>query len=198
MERTARRTGRARTLVVLALGIVFLPTCAGCLGADDDDRAASAPPATAPPPASAPVSPAVPTATALSAAATPVTDLADGRHPAIIRRVDTVRRRLTVDVIQFFIGEEAATAAREDHAPEVPPPNDIWIRNVNTRLRTLPLEPTATIIVNVHGADRTGSTVEDIQISLAQLARVERLGDGVFWLTLAKGRVTRVAEQYLP
>jgi hypothetical protein len=66
-------------------------------------------------------------------------------------RVDPAARAVTVDVIQFLTGDAAARAAAEDGA-EVPPPNDYYIRDASSRLRTLPTAPGAPITVNVHGA----------------------------------------------
>ncbi len=59
--------------------------------------------------------------------------LADGRHATRITRVDPTARRITVDVVQIFFGADAARAAREAGAPEVPPPNGVWLsRNAPT------------------------------------------------------------------
>jgi hypothetical protein len=130
--------------------------------------------------------------------AEPTTDLEDGRYAARITDVDPAARTVTVDVVQLFLGKDAARAAAEDHAAEVPPPNDVWIRNQSSRLRTLSVAPAARITVNVHGADESGSSVKDTSISFDKLAQVRDLASGVFWLTVKDGVVTRVAEQYLP
>jgi cytidylate kinase len=52
--------------------------------------------------------------------------------------------------------------------------------------------------VNVHGAALSGNSTTNISRTLAQLAGVEHLDTGVFWLTLTDGQVTGIAEQYLP
>lgn len=124
--------------------------------------------------------------------------LADGRYPVRIVEVGPPQQRITVDVVQIFFGEDAARAAAEDHAAEVPPPNDVWIRNTNSQLRTLPVRQGAPITVNVHGAAVSGSATRDIPRTLPQLATIDHLSDGVFWVTVSRGEVTRIAEQYLP
>jgi hypothetical protein len=43
-------------------------------------------------------------------------------------KVDAV----TIDVVQFFFGDAATEAARADHATDVPPPNDYWIRRASS------------------------------------------------------------------
>ena len=126
------------------------------------------------------------------------TALADGRHAARITRVDAAGGRITVDVVQLFLGDAAARAAQEDNAEEIPPPNDVWIRNTSRALRTLPVAPAAPITVNVHGAAESGSSTTNIAKTLAELAEIDGIEDGIFWLTVADGQVTRIAEQYLP
>ena len=124
--------------------------------------------------------------------------LADGRYAARLVAVDSHRRLVTVDVVQFFLGKAAATAAAQDHAAEVPPPNDVWIRNTSHKLRALHVTSTAPITVNVMGAAITGSAVKDLHVTLKQLGGFAHLDAGVFWLTVRHGVVTRIAEQYLP
>jgi hypothetical protein len=125
------------------------------------------------------------------------TDLSDGVHVAHVVRVNPGARWATVDVIQFLTGEAATRAAAEDDA-EVPPPNDYYIRNTSSRLRTLSVTSDAPITINVHGAQESGSSTKDIPKTLAQLADIEGLENGVFRLTLQDGQLTRIAEVFLP
>jgi hypothetical protein len=112
--------------------------------------------------------------TATTAGAEPGTSgavlLADGRYPAYVKKVDTVSRTVTIDVIQFFTGAAAAKAASEDKQ-ESPPPNDYYIRNPNKRLRTLPVAQTARITVNVLGSQETGDATKDLPVDLPKLWR---------------------------
>ena len=105
---------------------------------------------------------------------------------------------MTIDVVQLFLGKDAATAAAQDHAPEVPPPNDVWIRNVSHLLRTLPVASGAPITVNVLSSPITGSSTTNLPVTLNRLGQFKDLEMGVFWLTIRRGVVTRIAEQYLP
>jgi len=52
--------------------------------------------------------------------------------------------------------------------------------------------------VNVHGAAESGSSTKNIVKTLAELADIDGLEHGIFWLTVADGQVTRIAAQYLP
>jgi hypothetical protein len=70
----------------------------------------------------------------------PAPVLADGRYDSYIRTVDTNRQRLVVDLVQVFkypVSVDAAIAdgLARDRAQVL----DVWVRNQNPRLRTLPL-----------------------------------------------------------
>ena len=180
----------------LALALLF---GAGC--SSDIEPAAAPGPSGQPSPAPASStsgSATLPSSTPDRTTAGAATDLTDGRHAARIIRVDAARGRVTVDVVQFFLGEAATRAAQEDRAEEIPPPNDVWIRNTSRTLRTLPVASDASITVNVHGAAESGSSTKNIAKTLAELAEIDRLEDGIFWLTVADRQATRIAEQYLP
>jgi hypothetical protein len=125
--------------------------------------------------------------------------LADGRHPAYLKTVDPDRRRITFDVIQFYVGDDAATEAAKDHQ-ESPPPNDYYIRNVNPKLRTLPLRDGATITVNTLAAGYTGSATKNIQVPLDRLKIMLdfRGSSPPFWITVRHDQIVKLAEQYVP
>ena len=124
--------------------------------------------------------------------------LEDGRHPVIIKTVDPARRTVTFDLIQWFEGDAAAKAAAED-GQESPPPNDYYIRNVNPRLRTLPVRADAPITCNTLTAGYTGSATKNVRLPLDRLAIVlPRGGGGLFWITVRHDQVVRIAEQYVP
>jgi hypothetical protein len=178
---------RPRLFAASLLALVAAAGLGGCGGSD------------AP---SAPAAPTATTATPATNAASPTTSepvvLADGRHPVYLKTVDANRRTITLDLIQFFTGEAATKAAAEDNK-ESPPPNDYYIRNVNPRLRTLPVAADAPITVNVLAAQTTGSSTKDVSVTLAKLASYfPNSGTAPFWITVAQGQVTKIAQQYLP
>jgi hypothetical protein len=142
------------------------------------------------------------TAAPASTAGAPTTsepvELADGRHPVYLKSVDPGQQTITFDLIQFFTGDAATKAAAEDNK-ESPPPNDYYIRNVNPRLRTLPVRPDAPITVNVLAAQSTGSTTKDVSVTLAKLASYfPNSGTPPFWITVEQGQATKIAQQFLP
>jgi hypothetical protein len=178
---------RPRLLTASLLALVAAAGLGGCGGSQEP---------------SAPQAPTATTAAPASNAATPTTAepvvLADGRHPVYLKTVDSDGRTITFDLIQFFTGEDATKAAAEDNK-ESPPANDYYIRNVNPRLRTLPVAPDAPITVNVLAAQTTGSSTKDLSVTLEKLAGYfPNSGTPPFWITVAQGQVTKMAQQYLP
>ncbi len=183
--------------------VVLLAACttSGSTGSTGAPTTAASGASTSPPASSS----ASPSAQTSSASASPsgtgsaaATDLEDGRYPAYVVRVDAGKRRVTVDVVQFFTGKAAATAAAGDHSAEVPPPNDYWIRNASKKLRTLTVASGAPVTVNVLSAAESGSATKDTTVTLTKLASYPALEDALFWITVKSGIVTKVAEQYLP
>ena len=130
--------------------------------------------------------------------------LHDGTHEARILTLEAAAGQVTVDVVDLLTGPEAARAAAAAGA-EVPPPNDYYIRNVSSyirnvssRLRTLPVATGAPITVNAHGAAESGSSTENIYLTLPRLAALPHPEKGLFRLTVDYGQLTRIAEIYLP
>jgi germination protein M len=126
------------------------------------------------------------------------TGLADGRYAARVTSVDAGRRLLGVDVVQFFVGSAAAKAAAADHASQVPPPNDYWISNSSKQMCVLPVATSAAITVNVLAAEETGSATTNVAKTLEQLRAYRHVDGALFWVTVSQGRVSRIAEQFLP
>jgi len=173
---------------IAALLILLMTAAVGGCGGDEQPGGAAGTPATT----------AAPTPTTAATATTEPAVLADGRHPAYVKSVDPDRQTITFDLIQFFTGDAATKAAAED-GEESPPPNDYYIRNVNPRLRTLPVRAGAPITVNVLAAQATGSATKDVSVTLAKLASYfPNNGTPPFWITVEQGQVTELAQQYLP
>ena len=178
----------ATALLVASLAVT------GCARSQPDQ----APPPTDQPPAvtTAPA-PKAPAPTTGPTARQPVV-LPDGRHPVRLTSVDPDQHRITFDLIQLYWGDDATREAAKDHQ-ESPPPNDYYIRNINPRLRTLPVRADATIICNTLTAGYTGSVTKDVPVQLYRLAIVlPPTYSPPFWITVRHGQVVRIAEQYVP
>ena len=177
---------RVRQLGVVALVVLMTTAVGGCGGSDQTNGAGGTPATT------------IPATTAGAPTTSEPVVLADGRHPVYIKTVDPDQQTITFDLIQFFTGDAATKAAAED-GEESPPPNDYYIRNVNSRLRTLPVRSDAPITVNVLAAGSTGSATKDVALTLAELATYfPNSGTAPFWLTVDQGQVTKAAQQFLP
>jgi hypothetical protein len=179
-----------------AAGLVLAALTLAACGGDPDQPA---PPAAAPTTVAAAPSTAAPVPAEAGKPEPAGAVLADGRHPAYLTAVDADGGKVTVDVIQFFMGEAAVAEAKADGAP--PPENDVLIRNENALKRTLPVADGAPITVNTLAAlefNPDDNTVEHT-ISLEKLAGYGKELDGhVMWLTVADGKVTKLAEQFMP
>lgn len=132
--------------------------------------------------------------------------LEDGRHSVLLAELDGEARTITVDLIQFLTGQEAADAYAEDvpDDPDPGPPNDYWIRNESTELRTLPIaEDVAVTVIRLgeaSGAEGEPWTLEDLPDHLAEQVGAPdgQLGWSPWWLTVEDGVVVAIEEQYLP
>ena len=159
-------------------------------GSDDDSSGGGAAQSTA-----ATAAPATTAAPTTGQQAEPA-QLADGRHPVIVKQVSVGGRTVTFDLIQWFEGDAAAKAAAED-GQESPPPNDYYTRNVNPRLRTLPVTSGARITLTRQTVGQSGgNAAEPVP---ADLATVAASGVGhTFWATVQGGQIQALEEQYVP
>jgi len=134
----------------------------------------------------------VPSATALP------TDLKDGKTYVYATSIDTAKYTIVVDVVQFLTGEEARKAAEADGKEA---DNDYYIRNQNTRLRTLSFVATMPIVVNTLTAEETGDSTKDTTITPTRFDAYFAEGEAqarIYWFVLADGVVTQIHEQYVP
>jgi hypothetical protein len=120
--------------------------------------------------------------------------LADGRYDSYIRTVDTGRGRLVVDLVQVFEGQAAVDAAITDGmARDQAQYLNVYVRNQNPRLRTLPLARDLRMDL------RGGACEAPLNHQLAKLASDARLMSGsihtyYFTLTVTGGAVHEVQE----
>jgi hypothetical protein len=150
--------------------------------AGQDQGATADPPAT---PGSSPDPGAAGTASA------PV--LEDGDHPAYITKVDGANDRIVVDVVQVFNDDEAVKAAIADgKSPAEAKYLTGWVRNENSRLRTLPLAADLKVDL-LGGCEESGSDREAVLTRLADHAK--RKGNYYFVLTVSDGSVERIQER---
>ena len=131
--------------------------------------------------------------------------LAEGRSYGYIKSVNAAGSTLVFDLAQFFTGDAANQAARADGkiGPGETIDNDFYIRNVNPKLRTVPISPTVKISI----IQWTNCCEHTISPSLATFAHAFP-GPGPtddfhgpntsYWLTVTNGQIVKIEEQYLP
>jgi hypothetical protein len=171
----------------------------GCARSQPNDAATdpSGPPAVTAPPATNAFTPD-------STNRSPVV-LVDGRHTVYLKTVDPNRRTIRFDLIQFYGGDEALREAAKDH-PEASPdevrqwvPNDFYIRNVNPKLRTLPVPADAAItVITLAWGEGPADSQRIVPVSLAKLAAYMPAGERPFSITVRHGQVVKLAEMFVP
>ena len=117
---------------------------------------------------------------------------------AFLSSIDLSARTVSADVAQWFGGEAANEAAAED---DTEAPNDYYMRNQSTYVRTTALACPVTVTV-APVEQRTGS-LTGLAASLRSSAPMDlstpyRGKSSPYWLTVAGGIVTKIEEQYLP
>ena len=120
--------------------------------------------------------------------------LADGRHDAFVRKVDSGRGTIVLDVVQVFHDQAAVEAAVEDGKPRADAQYlQDYVRNQNSRLRTLPLA--SDVRVNLLGGCEEPKP--DQQALLAKLASNARLGNFYYYTVTVKGCAVRQLDEHL-
>jgi hypothetical protein len=118
--------------------------------------------------------------------------LADGRHDAFIRKLDTRGGTVVVDVVQVFKDKDAVEAAVQDGRPrDAAQYLPVYVRNQNPRLRTLPLASNYRVDL-LGGCEDSTLSRQQLLDKLASNARIA----GVYYytLTVKDGAVQRIDE----
>jgi hypothetical protein len=118
--------------------------------------------------------------------------LPDGTHTAYITKVDQVNHRIVVDVVQVFEGDQAVKEAIADGKPRSEAQYlTSWVRNVNPRLRTLPLA--SGVVVKLWDSCEQNGSGHNLLTMLSANARQK--GTYYYTLTVSHGKVQRIQEQ---
>jgi len=123
----------------------------------------------------------------------------------LIKTIDYSGNKLTFDLIQWFQGNAADKAAREDGVigPGEHIENDIYSRNDSKQLRTFDVDSGAPVTVVWWHKDMDPDGVK--VITLAQLYNVfqgsaswQQNDTGVYWISVKDGKITQMKGQYSP
>lgn len=130
--------------------------------------------------------------------------LEDGRHFGYVKSADVEAGTVVFDLAEFFTGAEADAAAVEDGVIQEGEhvDNDYYIRNRNTRLRTLGLADDVTLMI-VDWGGCCESVEGELEPWAASFEEPDPSGKyrgatSPWWLTFENGRITLIEEQYLP
>ena len=181
--------------MVLALVLAF---AAGLVLANRGGKSAEGSPsptsAASPSPAQPPSRSPKPTTSASPA-------LEDGRHFVYVKRLNGTppNASMTFDLAYFLTGD-AANQAAADHGVPTPVPNDYFIVNDNTLLRTLPIVPSVEIdaIDWTNCCDPTSVSYADWAASIGTPTDALHGSDSQWWITVKDGQIVKIQEQYLP
>jgi hypothetical protein len=132
--------------------------------------------------------------------------LPDGRYFGYVESLDTSSRTMAFDLACFYSGEEAnrQAAARGD---EVPVPNDVYIVNDNTKVRTLNVDPDADLVLidwNACCEPSPGATMQAFASAVdasdfTEVAGFRYAGTlSPYWVRIGGGQVVEIEEQFLP
>jgi hypothetical protein len=120
----------------------------------------------------------------------------DTKNPARHRDGDAVGGELT-DQPEPHLGRRSPGEVVDVLDRATRTPNDHWIRNINPRLRTLPVAADAPVTVNALSADETGDSQTN-STSPCRSWRHTGTSGALFWLTTRDGAVTAIAQQWTP
>jgi hypothetical protein len=129
--------------------------------------------------------------------------LPDGKHLGKLYAVGASQQppRLVIDIEQWFTDQAAVDAAIEDGNTIDPGINGYHIRNESPRWRTIEVDPTAEVsLVTYPYADPEHPRI----VSLTRFEELFSSYDGrllmysPFWITVDDGKVTAIAEQFIP
>jgi hypothetical protein len=189
-------TGSSLTTMRRVIGVVLVGlTLGACAKNTSVDTTSTQPPAT-------PTATVVTGTSSASHSASPA--LADGRNFGYIKAVDTGNRTVVFDLAEFLQGDAADHAAQDDGVikPGEHVDNDYYIRNRNTRLRTVPFSGDVKIrIVDwAHCCDSKDGALQPFAASFQANGKTEEYHgpDSGYWLTVHGGSITTIEEQYVP
>lgn len=100
------------------------------------------------------------------------------------------------DLACWFTGDAAVDAAAED-GQESPPPNDYYVRNQNTTLRTVPVGDDVMVVWYPQIGDPTSETTIPYDEWQSALGDRGELTLGI-WIEIDNGVISHIREQWVP
>lgn len=117
----------------------------------------------------------------------------------------TGTRFVTIDIIEWFQGERAVNAYRNDHPKSAAPlPDGYYIRNRVVRWDTLAIADTAQFVMQTYSHDSDGNFRSNEKVDFDQITRLfsetkqQQYKHIPFWIVISQGRILTITEQYVP
>jgi ABC-type Fe3+-hydroxamate transport system substrate-binding protein len=132
-----------------------------------------------------------------STSASPSTTIATTRKESVfVLSVDPTAHTIHVDPMEFLTGQAAVTAFHKTNPNATGgPDNDYYIENPVKNDVEMPLEADAVVkVVQAGGSVHTNP----VAVPQSTLASYPALPDHPFWITIQRGVVTEVDEQFVP
>ncbi len=119
--------------------------------------------------------------------------LPDGQWFGQLKAVDTTAGTLGFDLECFFVGDAANAAATADGQTEVPVPDDVYIRNESSAVRTQ--QAVTDVAIGILGS---GGASTDYEPTAHGLSAAGPLIDHGVWLEVKDGWVIAIQQQFFP
>ncbi len=195
--RHLRRSPAApRAVVSTLLLVAFLAGCGDTSSESASDASTNdttAPTSTAATSTSSATSPSSATSTSSAADSLP-----EGRNYVLVTAVDLSARTLTVDLAEFYTGDEAIAEATKDGTLDEScecVPNDVYTRNNNPKLRAVSVDPSAsiTVLASLNATDQVPGDLNDLANAVSTYS-----GPTPFFIDVKNGIVTSCEQIFFP
>lgn len=138
------------------------------------------------------------TSTSTATSTSSADSLPEGRSYVLVTAVDLSARTLTVDLAEYYTGDEAIAEATKDGTLDEScecVPNDVYTRNNNPKLRTVSVDPSAsiTVLASLNATDQVPGDLNDLANAVSTYS-----GPTPFFIDVKNGIVTSCEQIFFP
>ncbi|HBX76581.1 MAG TPA: hypothetical protein DEG43_02950 [Acidimicrobiaceae bacterium] len=138
------------------------------------------------------------TSTSTATSTSSADSLPEGRNYVLVTAVDLSARTLTVDLAEYYTGDEAIAEATKDGTLDEScecVPNDVYTRNNNPKLRTVSVDPSAsiTVLASLNATDQVPGDLNDLANAVSTYS-----GPTPFFIDVKNGIVTSCEQIFFP
>lgn len=138
------------------------------------------------------------TSTSTATSTSSADSLPEGRNYVLVTAVDLSAQTLTVDLAEYYTGDEAIAEATKDGTLDEScecVPNDVYTRNNNPKLRVVSVDPTAsiTVLASLNATDQVPGDLNDLANAVSTYS-----GPTPFFIDVKNGIVTSCEQIFFP